>query len=381
VNILIVLVFYSGFAQVTFVVDNIPKETPKDASIFISGDFEGWTGGQEKFQLKKRDGVYMLTLPKISGPIQFKFTQGSWETVECDNKGLTIENRNYVFKEPNDTISLEIASWDNLNKIEKISTAAKNVTILSDDFLMPELNQTRRIWLYLPPNYETAKHNFPVIYMHDGQNVFDTSTSYAGEWSVDETLNKLFEEKGLNFIVVGIDNGNDNRLKEYSPWENDKYGGGEGDAYLEFIVKTLKPYIDSNYKTLTDKKNTAIIGSSMGGLISYYAGIKYTEVFGKIGVFSPSFWFSPEIYEYSKTHGNINNTKMYFLAGSKEGGNTAIQEINQTIKDMYRVIEILKNQNFPGQNINSLVVFDGKHNEYLWRSNFEEAILWLFSEN
>ncbi|NNC51238.1 MAG: hypothetical protein HKO01_11965, partial [Flaviramulus sp.] len=101
VNILIVLVFYSGFAQVTFVVDKIPKETPKDASIFISGDFEGWTGGQEKYQLKKQDSVYMITLPKISGPIQFKFSQGSWETVECDNKGLTIENRNYVFKEPN----------------------------------------------------------------------------------------------------------------------------------------------------------------------------------------------------------------------------------------------------------------------------------------
>ena len=150
--------------------------------------------------------------------------------------------------------------------------------------------------------------------MHDGQNLFDSSMSYSGEWSVDETLNKLYSEKNLKLIVVGIDNGESKRLDEYSPWKNKKYGGGEGEAYTKFIVETLKPYIDDNYKTLKDKNNTAIIGSSMGGLVSHYAGLKYPKVFGKIGVFSPAFWFAPEVTEFSKTHGNIKDTQINTLS-------------------------------------------------------------------
>ncbi len=162
-----------------------------------------------------------------------------------------------------------------------------------ESFIIPQLNRERRIWMYLPPDYEVSNEAYPVVYMHDAQNLFDETTSYSGEWSVDETLDRLFKDKNLKLIVVGIDNGGEKRLDEYSPWKNEKYGGGEGDAYLDFVVNTLKPYIDNNFNTLKDKTNTAIIGSSMGGLISHYAALKYPEVFGKIGVYSPAFWFSP----------------------------------------------------------------------------------------
>ena len=217
--------------------------------------------------------------------------------------------------------------------------------------------------------------------MHDGQNIFDTETSFSGEWNVDETLNKLYEDKNLKLIVVGIDNGGSKRLEEYSPWKNEKYGGGEGDAYLDFIVKTVKPYIDSKYKTLTDKKNTAIIGSSMGGLISHYAGLKYPTVFGKVGVFSPAFWFAPKVFDFSKTHGNIEDTRMFFLAGGKEGKNTSFNEINETVKDMNKMVHVLKEKGFPSNNLNVKVVPEGEHNEKLWRNNFEETILWLFKKD
>lgn len=378
--ILGLLIGFSVSAQVTIVVDNLPEETPENASIFISGGFEDWTGGQEQYRLEKKDGTYQITLP-FSENLLFKFTQGSWQSVECNYKGEAIDNRNYIFKKANDTMHVKIAGWTNLFDAQKVSTATKNVSVLSEEFEIPQLNTKRRIWLYLPPNYDTSNELYPVVYMHDGQNLFDNSMSFSGEWSVDETLNRLYSEKDLKLIVVGIDNGGTKRLDEYSPWKNEKYGGGKGEAYTKFIVETLKPYIDNNYKTLKDKNNTAIIGSSMGGLISHYAGLKYSDTFGKVGIFSPAFWFAPEVNEFSKSHGNLKDSKLYFLAGGKEGGNVSFEEISQTETDLNRVITILKNQGFNPKNIQSKIVPEGEHNEELWRTNFEETILWLFSEN
>ena len=379
---ILILIFSSSiFSQVTIVVKELPKETPTNASIFISGDFEGWSGGLKKHQLKLINGFYSITLPKKAESMLFKFTQGSWKTVESDNTGGSLDNRSYTFNKNNDTLNVKIAGWIHLFDQKKAPTISKNVTILNKEFFIPQLNRKRKVWMYLPSDYKVSNESYPVVYMHDGQNLFDTNTSYSGEWNVDETLDKLFKDKNLKLIVVGIDNGGDKRLNEYSPWKNTKYGGGEGNQYLDFIVNTLKPYVDSNFNTLKDKNNTGIIGSSMGGLISHYAALKYPKVFGKIGVYSPAFWFSPEIKDYTKKHGNLKDTKMYFLAGGKEGHKAGFDEISQTVVDMNKAIDILKNQNFPSENIKSKVVPEGKHNEKLWRTNFEETILWLFKEN
>ena len=173
-------------------------------------------------------------------------------------------------------------------------TIVGNVTII-EDFNMPELGRTRDIWIYVPADYEnsTSKY-YPVLYMHDGQNLFDVITSTAGEWGIDETLEDFFkngETEGV--IVVGIENGDAHRTQEYSPWEfqyDNEILGGEGDAYVDFIVNTLKPHIDENYRTLPNRENTGIAGSSMGGLISLYAGIKYQGIFSKVCAMSSSFW-------------------------------------------------------------------------------------------
>ena len=162
------------------------------------------------------------------------------------------------------------------------STASKNVSTFSIE--APQLKTTKKIWIYLPEGYATAvKKKFSVIYMHDAQNLFDAKTSFVGEWNVDEKLDSLKAQ----VIVVGIEHGNEKRIEELTPYKNEKYGGGNADNYVDFIVKTLKPYIDKNYRTKTKPKNTIIIGSSLGGLVSYYAAVKYPEVFGKAGVFYP----------------------------------------------------------------------------------------------
>ena len=139
--------------------------------------------------------------------------------------------------------------------------------------------------------------------MHDGQNLFDKNTSGYGEWKVDEALDKLYREKGLKLIVVGIDHGGSERLNEYSPFKNEKYGGGKGDAYLDFVVNTLKPYIDSNYRTLSDKKNTGIMGSSMGGLISHYAALKFPKFLEKLVCILLLFGSLPKFNKYSIENG------------------------------------------------------------------------------
>ena len=368
------------WAQITFVVNQLPESHDYTKPVYISGDFEGWTGGNETYKLTQTDDGYTITIPLKEGIIDYKFTQGSWDSVEYDSDGNQRKNRVYKVEKETDTVFVEIASWTKSDSQNK-STASKNVSIISESFLMPQLNRERRVWIYLPPDYEVSNQSYPVLYMHDGQNIFDKITSYSGEWQVDETLDKLYDDKNLKLIVVGIDNGGDKRLNEYSPYDHPKYGVGEGDAYLEFITKTLKPHIDSKYRTLKNTDNTGIMGSSMGGLISQYAGLKYPDVFGKVGVFSPAFWYAPKIDEFAKNSELSKNQKLYILAGGKEGENTEFEQISQTVQDMNRMVDILKNKGFPSEKIISKVVPEGKHNEAFWQSEFQEAVLYLFKSS
>ena len=154
--------------------------------------------------------------------------------------------------------------------------------------------------------------------MQDGQNLFDDFESFSGEWGVDELMDSLIAAKVKPSIIVGISNGK-NRLNEYNPYDNEKFGAGTGKAYAEFLVKDLKPYIDSAYRTLPGRESTTIAGSSMGGLISYYAALAYPEVFGRAGIFSPSFWIAPQVNELTDSLAPGLNTKLFFSMGRNEG--------------------------------------------------------------
>jgi alpha-glucosidase len=167
-----------------------------------------------------------------------------------------LPDRTFTFTGQPQTLNLTILSWEDVGGTN--STAAANVSILNTQFWMPELNRSRRIWLYLPPDYATSTKHYPVIYMKDGQNLFDAVTSFSGEWQVDETLNTLFANGDYGAIVVGIDNGGAERLNEYSPWNNPQYGGGQGALYMDFVAETLKPFIDANYRTLPQGATTAL---------------------------------------------------------------------------------------------------------------------------
>lgn len=246
------------------------------------------------------------------------------------------------------------------------STASSQVSTFTID--APQLQGTKKIWLYLPKGYENSTKKYPVIYMHDGQNLFDKATAYIEEWSVDELLDSL----SAPVIVVGIAHGGDKRISELSPFPNTKYGGGQGDAYLDFIVHTLKPKIDASYRTKSNAKNTCIMGSSLGGLVSFYAALKYPTVFGKVGCFSPAFWFNRDPLQSYMQSIEKFDTKIYFMCGDSEGDDDVIKDLN-TVEywvNTKRCYCLKQNK--------KVIVKGGKHNEKLWREQFKKAYLWLF---
>jgi predicted alpha/beta superfamily hydrolase len=255
---------------------------------------------------------------------------------------------------------------------ENKSTKAANVTIIKKEFIIDSLNDiSHKICLYLPPNYSSSEEKYPVIYMHDAQNLFDDVTSFVGEWGIDETLNELYKKTGKSFIVVGVENGGEKRIEEYTPWKHEKYGGGKGDIYINFLANELKPFIDKNYRTKSEANQTAIIGSSLGGLISFYGGLKHPEVFGKIGALSTSFWFSDKINEFAKENGNLKNSKLYFLVGEKEG--------DEMVPDTQNMEKLLLKTGFPKENIKTKIDAEGKHTESFWKAEFLEVITFLYN--
>ncbi|RIA09076.1 alpha-glucosidase [Flavobacteriaceae bacterium MAR_2010_72] len=256
-------------------------------------------------------------------------------------------------------------------KIEAQSTASKQVSKFTIE--APQLDTQKTIWIYLPKGYKDSNKSYPVIYMHDAQNLFDDKTSYVGEWKIDEYLDSI--ETNLS-IVIGIEHGNEKRIDELTPYVHPKYGGGKGDAYLEFIIEALKPIVDSKYRTLSAKEHTTIWGSSLGGLISLYAVIKYPEVFGKAGVFSPAIWINKsEIISLVKEASIDPGKKFYFLVGSEEG--KSMDSASNMVSDQHEIVKLLKEKGVNDDHIINKVILDGHHNESLWSTYFPEAYQWL----
>ena len=250
------------------------------------------------------------------------------------------------------------------------STAGPGVSVLSPKLMIPGLNRERTVRLYLPPGYATSTKRYPVLYMHDGQNLFDAATAYAGEWGVDETLNELAKTKGLELIVVGIDNGGDKRMTELNPWDFECLGKGEGAQYMDFIVKVLKPQIDATYRTLPGREATGIMGSSMGGLISQYAILQYPQVFSKAGIFSPAYWPGMAMFDMTAKQRPAADARLAFYMGGQEGS---------AVADYERMLDQLKAQGHPATNTWSQLTPQAQHNEAAWRVEFGAAVQWLFA--
>ncbi|WP_018247297.1 alpha/beta hydrolase [Orenia marismortui] len=257
---------------------------------------------------------------------------------------------------------------------------------LIKDFDIPQFKGVKRdLLVYLPVGYKESNKRYPVLYMHDAQNLFTIDSANYGGWQINKTLERLIaEDRTEGVIIVGVYNDGSNRASEYSPWEYwlfyNKIKNPLGEEYVDFIVNKLKPYIDKNYRTLSDRENTGIAGSSLGGLISFYAGLRYQNVFSKIGVFSPYFTAEKakikEVYNFSKKVGKRENMKICFYVGGKEFGRTEYDKnYLEATKEMYN---LLKDIGFDENELRLLVDKKAVHNERYWAKYFPEIFLWLY---
>jgi predicted alpha/beta superfamily hydrolase len=242
---------------------------------------------------------------------------------------------------------------------------ANNVLIIDPAFYMPQLGRTRRIWLYLPADYHTTDKHYPVVYMHDGQNLFDANEAFGEAWQIGEIMDAL----KAGCIIVGIDNGREMRMTEYNFHHHKKFGKGEGKQYVEFIVHTLKPHIDKTYRTEKSRDSTFTVGSSMGGLISFFAALYYPGVFGGAGIFSPSFWLVPGLKDDIKEEIAKKGLeqRFYFYAGGREGAGMI-----ENITSIARILDTTAQYR-----VHAVINPEGEHTEATWRSQIPDFYAWM----
>jgi metallo-beta-lactamase class B len=347
---------------VRLVVTSVASRQQDD--IYVAGNFNSWNPKDEKYKLKvfggSRKSIVINDLP--AGTYAFKFTRGGFEKVETTGDGRDISDR---IIEVNADLSLDltIAGWkDDYPDKPKRYTASPQVKIIDTAFNMPQLNRKRRLWIYLPKSYATSSKAYPVMYLNDGQNLFNEQTAPYGEWGIDECLDSLQNQIGKEVIVVGIDNSSEKRMNEYNPYDHIQYGKGEGKAYADFI--------DNKYRTKKSVNYTIIGGSSMGADISLYACLEYPNVFGAALLFSPAFWVAPGLYEAAEKFQANNQPKFYFYAGGKES--------TSMVADMNKMTEILSKK--PSILIRKVINPLGQHNEASWRAEFPDAFRWLMKD-
>jgi predicted alpha/beta superfamily hydrolase len=330
-------------------------------SCFIAGNFNGWNPGAAPFRFQPNNG---LTVSLPAGTIEYKLTRGGWQTVECQANGIDIANRTITITSDT-TIECSVAAWkDAFKNKPRPSTASKNVSA-GTAFVIPHLQLIRTVRIYLPPDYATGSERYPVVYMHDGQNLFDAALNPFGEWGVDEYLDSAKKK----CIIVGIDNGQETRLQEYNPYNSKVSGTGKGKQYVAFIVNTLKPYIDKKFRTLKDRRHTFMAGSSMGAHISLYAALQYPKVFGKVGLFSPAFWINiDEVQNEIKKAPARSGQGFYIYAGGNEG----VQLLRESIK----VFDLLRTKHL-GNQYKLSVKTEGEHKEHSWRKELPAFFQWL----
>jgi predicted alpha/beta superfamily hydrolase len=246
------------------------------------------------------------------------------------------------------------------------------------------LNNNRNLDIYLPPAYDREPHrHFPVLYMHDGNNLFFPEIAFGGmPWCVDQMLNRLISH-GLvdDLIVVGVYNtpGRDNEYTWTRMHNNWRSEGGQGERYARFLTEEVKPLIDHNFRTLRGQADTAVMGASLGGLISYYLGLYYPHIFGKIGMVSPSFWWDHR-RALKDAQQFPPNLKLWLDMGTREGDYRLPVDRNYNILNIRQMKQILERRGYrEGVDLAYFEDRGGRHNEWYWGQRLHLPLIFFFS--
>jgi predicted alpha/beta superfamily hydrolase len=345
--------------------DNLPEGT----AIYITGNDEqlgNWQPDSIQLEKKEKEKWSKSFSFERGKKLEFKFTRGSWETEALNDDGLVPEN--YMIEVLNDTtININVNLW--ADQVEKKIEGQITGTVEYHRNLQGKGIKPRDIIVWLPPGYEAdVNKSHPVLYMHDGQNIIDPKIStFQVDWQIDETADSLIR-KGLiePIIIVGIYSTSD-RNEEYSEQPL-------GFAYMKFIIDSLKPFIDRNYRTLTGSKNSASGGASLGGLIPLIMAWEYPEVFSKAICFSPAFKidkynFVDNVIGYA---GKKKNIQVYI----NNGGNELDSQLQPGVDEM--IDALIKQGYIQGKDFYFSKIKNSQHGERDWAKSIWRALIFMF---
>ena len=233
----------------------------------------------------------------------------------------------------------------------------------------PQLGNRRDLLVYAPGSYASGSRRYPVIYMQDGQNLFDPETSFAGDWGLTGALARA-SRRGLETIVVAIPNMGTARIDEYTPFVDPKAGGGNGDRYLDYVIETVKPLVDERFRTIPDRAHTGIAGSSLGGLISLYAYLQRPDVFGFTAALSPALWFANGAILRLAEQAPHAAGRIYFDVGLREG------QIHVALARRLRDTLLAKGY-AAERELQFVEDRQGQHHESAWGRRFRKALPFL----
>jgi predicted alpha/beta superfamily hydrolase len=312
--------------------------------------------------------------------VQFKVTRGSWQTVEKNKLGMDIANREFVAAASDNgvpqKVSILVERWGLSRPVKSTVTG---VVKLHEQVTSKHLRRSRNISIWLPPKYEETDQRFPVLYLQDGQNLFDRlTTAFGEEWRADEAALELIEKHEMPaMIIVGIWNTAD-RMDEYTLTKDERMGaGGWGLDYIQFMTEELKPLIDRTYRTQADRNSTFIGGSSLGGLIAMHACLQKPEVFSCCLAFSPTLGWSEERRLKSFQSEVIwpADVRLWFSMGTREGRDTETQKLNITrAQRLHRLLDPTNTKTNEPMQIQLQVFTDGTHDEKSWSAQFPVAL-------
>jgi len=356
-----------------------------NAEYFVAGNLAAigsWSPDGLRFDRNAEGQLVATFSAPADATVEYKLTKGTWGTVEKDAKGADISNRRLKVQSQRNglpqRIELSVPLWGGQLAVKSTVTGT---LILHKAFESLNLKKPRTIAVWLPPSYSDSTDRYPVLYLHDGQNLFDASTAAFGtEWNADETATERMKQNRISpIILVGIWNTPD-RIMEYTPTFNKSIGaGGSGEAYIHFLVDELKPFIDRNYRTKPDRESTVIGGSSLGGLISLYACEKSSITFSGCAAISPTLGWDDEVFlkGFVKSGDWVHATRIWLDMGSKEGKSLETQA--NSLERASRFANILKGSGkVLGRELQFVIVPDGQHNEATWSKRFGDVLEFFF---
>lgn len=351
----------------------VPDFTP-EGPIHVSGNqavLGDWDGvGLALWPAIEGRHAAMVALPAGTA-LEYKVTRGSWDTVEKGVGGVEIPNRTAMLTGPIARSEIAVEAWRDTTGPPISGPRLVHVPSFASSFLTPR----RDLWVYLPPGYDSSpERRYPVLYMHDGQNLFDGSLAAFGvAWEVDAAADAgILAGEVAPLIIVGIESTSD-RMSEYTPVVDDEYGGGNAAAYGRFLVEELKPYIDGQYRTRVGPDDTGLAGSSLGGLVSLYLGLEYPGVFRRLGVVSPSVWWADkDIVSRVTALGAKPPLFVWLDIGTAEGSGSAVGNTRE-------LRDALVGEGWAeGQDLFYREYSGAQHNEASWAERFPEILRALF---